>query len=398
MSPSSSKVFRTIGRYALAVGSVGAAVGLRWLLTDLIGRESPFLLCLIAVAATAWYAGVGPAILATGLGMVVTAVDAGRHSIRPGPLDEIIAVTFFAIVAGALSFIADARRRSERARDASLAGERAARAELERALQSLAASEERYRLVATVTNDALWDYDVRSGRVERAEGMHRVFGYKPEQVKPHLQWWSDRIHPDDRDRVVRSFEAALASDAVLWSEQYLYQAANGSYATVADRAHVLRHATGHPLRVIGSMLDITALTHAQRALRESQTFLRRLIRTVPTLIVLLDPAGKIALFNRAAEELTGYRRRQVMGKSLAELLLPPEAAADYRRHLADPLSPMAREPLETAVRTREGQTRVVEWRFAPLPAPDSDLPYLLGTGVDVTERVGVAVESERAIA
>src|SRR3954453_15455842 len=107
-------VLRHAARYALAVASVAIAVLLRLLLTDLIGRESPFLLCLIAVAVTAWYAGVGPAFLAAALGMLVNAADAARHSIRPGPIDEILSVSLFAVVACALALIANSRRVSER--------------------------------------------------------------------------------------------------------------------------------------------------------------------------------------------------------------------------------------------------------------------------------------------
>jgi PAS domain S-box-containing protein len=364
---------------------------LRLLLSDLIGRESPFLLCLIAVAITAWYAGVGPAVLGTLLGMVVTGADAARHSIRPGPLDEIISVSLFGVVACALALIANARRLSERARDESLVKEREARADLQAALDSLAASEERYRLVSSVTNDALWDYDVRRGRVVRAEGMNRVFGYKPEHVGDRLQWWLDRVHADDRDRVSRSFELALASDTVVWSEQYRFRAADGSYATIEDRAHFVRHGTGHALRVIGSMLDITKLTQAQRALRQGQTFLRRLIRSVPSPVVLLDPAGHITLFNRAAEHLTGFRRRDAIGRALPDLILAPDEAARYAGHLADPLAPSAREPFLTVIRTKRGDVRAVEWRIAPLPEAGSDLPYLMCVGLDVTERFDDAV-------
>jgi PAS domain S-box-containing protein len=383
------RIAPVVARYLLAVVSIGAAVVLRWVLSGLTGRESPFLLCLIAVAVTAWYGGVGAALLAAGLGMVETAFYSARHSIRPGPVDEVLAVSFFAIVACAIAFLADAWRRSERARAALLVKEREAREAQAKTLDLLAASEERYQLVATVTNDALWDYDVRRGRVMRVAGMRRVFGYKPEHVGEHLRWWADRIHPDDRDRVMRSLELALYSDAAAWSEQYRFLAGDGSYASVVDRAHIVRHASGHPLRAVGSMLDVTALTQAQRALREGQNFLHRLIRALPALIVLTDSSGRIVLFNRVAEELTGYRRRQAIGRRLAEFLLTPESAERFLRQTADPLSPEVRRPLETRVVTRGGQERVIEWRFAPLADGRSEMPYLLGTGVEVGEGAAV---------
>jgi PAS domain S-box-containing protein len=383
--------------YVIAVATVAAAMLLRQMLAGLIGRESPFLLCLIAVAVTTWNAGLGPGLLATALGTGVTGYYLFHESIHPGLADELLPLVFFVAIGTSLSMVASARRSALQARDRLLVQEREARLALERAHESLdqahrslaqaheqlATSEDRYRTVARVSNDALWDWDVRADRVTRTDGMLRVFGYKAERVGTSIEWWRERIHPDDRVRVCRGFDAALLSDAPLWSDQYRFLRADGTYATVADRAYVIRHSAGHPLRMIGSMMDITELTQTQRALRESQQFFHRLVRAVPVVVVLLDPAGRITLFNRAAVQLTGYRRSDAMGKNFAEFLLDPDAAGEYRRRTADPCAAETRDPFECAVVARDGRRIALEWRFVPLLTTRSQQPFLLATGVEV---------------
>jgi PAS domain S-box-containing protein len=390
--------------YTIAIAAVAAAMLARQMLAGLIGRESPFLLCLIAVAVTTWNAGLGPGLLATALGTGVTAYFLFHESIHPGLADELLPLAFFVSIAGSLCVVASARRRALQARDRLLVQEREARLALERAHESLdqahrslaeaheqlATSEERYRTVARVSNDALWDWDARADHVVRTDGVQRVFGYKPDHVGTRIDWWKERIHPDDRVRVCRGFDAALLSDAPLWSDQYRFLRADGTYATVADRAYIIRHPSGHPLRMIGSMMDITELTQTQRALRESQQFFHRLVRAVPVMVVLVDPKGKIALFNRAAIQLTGHRRTDAMGKNFAEFLLDGDGAGEYRRRTADPCSAEVRDPFECAVLARDGRRVPVQWRFVPLITARDEQPFLLGTGVEVRNSTAAA--------
>jgi PAS domain S-box-containing protein len=376
--------------YVVAVASVSAAMLFRRLLADLIGRESPFLLCLIAVAVTTWNAGLGPGLLATALGTLATGYFLFHESIHPGLADELLPLVFFVSIAASLCVVASARRRALRARDQLLVQEREAKQALERAHEQLATSEERYRTVARVSNDALWDWDARADRVVRTDGMQRVFGYKPEHAGTRIDWWKERVHPDDRVRVCRGFDAALLSDAPLWTDQYRFLRADGTYATVADRAYIIRHSSGHPLRMIGSMMDISELTQTQRALRDSQQFFHRLVRAVPVMVVLVDPKGRIALFNRAAVHLTGHRRADAMGKRFAEFLLDGDAAGEYLRRTADPCSAEVRDSFECEVVAHDGRRVRVEWRFVPLLASRSEQPFLLATGVEVRGSTGAA--------
>jgi len=119
---------------------------------------------------------------------------------------------------------------------------------------------------------------------------------------------------------------------------------------------------------------------------ESQRFLEELVETAGNLIVLTDPDGRIVLFNRACEDVTGYKRHEVFGKTIPELFLPPEWVPVVQKRFADPYAPEVRAPHENPWLTKSGEERIIEWRCAVIPSPEDGRPCILGTGTDITER------------
>lgn len=130
----------------------------------------------------------------------------------------------------------------------------------------LAESEEKFNLIARATNDAVWDYDVKSGHLWFNDGMYSQFGYGTDARKPDLLWWESLLHPDDRDRVVKSFSDMLNRSQDNWICEYRFRRADGEYAYVYDRGFTLRDASGKPTRIIGGMMDITLRVKYEREL------------------------------------------------------------------------------------------------------------------------------------
>jgi PAS domain S-box-containing protein len=117
---------------------------------------------------------------------------------------------------------------------------------------------ERYRLLERATNDTIWEWDLVTGEGSWNQGIQTIFGYAPGEVAPTHTWWAERVHPDDRERVVAGTRDAVEGGAEAWTGEYRFRRADGSYATVLDRACIARTPEGRPLRMVGSMLDISA--------------------------------------------------------------------------------------------------------------------------------------------
>jgi len=128
-------------------------------------------------------------------------------------------------------------------------------------------AEQRYRLATMATNDAIWDWDLATGNILWNEAVETLFGYSPEQVGPTVEWWKGKLHPDDRDRVLSSLEAAIAGGEAGWSAEYRFERASGGYSDVLDRGTVLR-VDGRALRMVGAMHDLTPHKESEATLRQ----------------------------------------------------------------------------------------------------------------------------------
>lgn len=134
---------------------------------------------------------------------------------------------------------------------------------------NLRVMEERLSLVLQATNDAIYDRHLKTGTVWWNQAYDQLVGKRPPE-KSSSQWWVERLHPDDRDQIVNSFDAALARDDERWSAEYRYQRADGNYANVIDRTYILRDAAGQAERYLGAISDVTHLKQVEQDLKQTQ--------------------------------------------------------------------------------------------------------------------------------
>lgn len=150
--------------------------------------------------------------------------------------------------------------------------------ELKTTEQKLRASEERFRLAAKATRDAIWDWDRKTGYVWRSSGFQSLFGYRPEEVGPDFQWWVDRLHPDDRERILAQVPTAEPSGSQQCAFEYRFRRADGTYAHVFDRGFVMIGSDGKPDRMVGSMMDVSERRHAEEMAHMHQVELAHISR------------------------------------------------------------------------------------------------------------------------
>ena len=124
-------------------------------------------------------------------------------------------------------------------------------------------SHERFQMVARATNDAVWDWDLRTNALWWNEGYEALFGYSPRNTQPSITSWMDHIHPDDSARVLDGIHAAVRRADNAWSDEYRYVRSNGSVANVFDRGYIIRDENRVPIRMIGAMQDVTARKRAE---------------------------------------------------------------------------------------------------------------------------------------
>ena len=128
--------------------------------------------------------------------------------------------------------------------------------ERRKAHEALKLSNERFTLLSKATNDAIWDLNLKTGSLWWNDGCEKLMGCPPEEVG-HLDLWSARIHPEDRERVHRHLDEVLNLGGLAFCSEYRLRGANDEYAYVLDRGHIIRDAAGVPIRMIGAIADLT---------------------------------------------------------------------------------------------------------------------------------------------
>lgn len=122
------------------------------------------------------------------------------------------------------------------------------------------------------------------------------------------------------------------------------------------------------------------------ALRAERNFVDAVNDTVGALVVVMDEGGRIVRFNRACEEVSGYRFEDVQGKKIWDILVP---GADVPRcqDLISELPALQRQKLyECQWLTKSGDHRLISWAITTMQGPNGTKDFLIWCGVDSTER------------
>lgn len=235
------------------------------------------------------------------------------------------------------------------------------------AQEALIESEERFQHAARATQEVIWDWNLETDKVWFSEALATLWGYSLPGDEVDVDWWAERIHPDEREAIIASISEALASGQERWSGEYRFQRANGSYGHVLDRAIIVRNGGPRPKRLICAMLDVTQQARAAEQLRESELRFRSVAETATDGIMVINSRAEIVFWNTGAAQMFGYPHHEILGKSVRTLVAEYEVPA--QRALLDRyFSQGARPPRGEIVRrtcvTRDGVEFPVELSVA----------------------------------
>ncbi|MCJ2034487.1 PAS domain S-box protein [Methylobacterium sp. J-068] len=246
---------------------------------------------------------------------------------------------------------------------------------------ALRATEERYRLVARATNDAIWDWDLVNDTVLWNAALTAAYGWPLDRIEPTGGWWLAQIHPQDRAAVEADIRAAIGGSGDDWSHEYRFLRADGTYADVLDRGYMVRDASGAPTRMIGAMLDITERNRAGAQFRA-------VFQNANIGIVQFDPRSVRAFaVNAKLCEIWGAPESEILGHSLARWT-PPEDDTE-RAALHERLASGQTMQVRLEKRYRRLDGRVI-WARVNL------VSQRLGNGVHATAMIEDITEEKRA--
>ena len=181
---------------------------------------------------------------------------------------------------------------------------------------ALLSSETTYRLISRASNDAIWDWELARNRITWNDGIRTVFGYPPEMVGEKPDWWLERIHADDRARVGRDIQDAIRGGQFVWSDQYRFRRHDGVDVEVMDRGFIVHDENRKPVRMVGAMLDVSALKRTEKDLKRAVQARDELVAVISH--ELKNPLTAISTsVEIMAKKLSGDETGKLFGKLLS---------------------------------------------------------------------------------
>jgi PAS domain S-box-containing protein len=142
---------------------------------------------------------------------------------------------------------------------------------------------------------------------------------------------------------------------------------------------------GQPV-IIGALYDINKRRMAEEALRRERNFISTILETLGALVIVLDPRGRVIQFNRACENLTGWKFQEVMERPFWEIFILSEEMKQVKAVFDDLKSGNFPNIYENFWLTKKGERRLIAWSNTVVVGDSNEVEYVIGTGIDITER------------
>lgn len=248
--------------------------------------------------------------------------------------------------------------------------------------------EERVTLAADAARLGVWEFDTDTSRLWVSDKVRELFQF-PREIEISYHEFQQRVHPDDRvarDQVVQN----AIQNQTDYEIEYRVVLPDGKVRWMAGRGRCLPAGDGKSTRLLGVTMDITKRKQAEE-LFELAT------EASPSGTLLADDQGRIVLVNAHVEELFGYRRDELIGKTV-EFLLPERFGAshgiDRSNFFGAPEARAMGEGRELFGRRKDGSEFPVEIGLNPIQTPHGLV--VLASIVDISARLAAEEVARRS--
>jgi diguanylate cyclase (GGDEF)-like protein/PAS domain S-box-containing protein len=175
----------------------------------------------------------------------------------------------------------------------------------EAALQKIQASLAKAQRLAHLGS---WDWDINKNKISLSDEIFRIIGLTPEEFGGSYEEFMDFIHPEDRDTVKVSLSRVLSKD-LPFSLDYRVVRPDGKVRVVQSHGEIYFDEAGQPLRMMGTVQDITEKKEAEEERRK----LSMAVEQTSDWVMIIDKQSKIEYVNPAVEAITGYTKEELIG-------------------------------------------------------------------------------------
>lgn len=263
--------------------------------------------------------------------------------------------------------------------------------------EAIKGSNERYKLISKATNDAIWDWDVRTNTIKGNENYYQLFELNDSMTVDDSQYFS-RIHPDDIERVKANMAEALFKRKETITEEYRFLHPDGTYRVILDRSQVVYNLQDIPVRMVGAMQDITPQKHFEEELQNLTNRLSLATTSAKLGVFDWNTSRDLLEWNEYMYEIFDVDPSDFDRKfqSWLDCLHPKDV---YHFDLVNNYSLLSRRLLHTNVRVVpfSEEIKYVEIHAIILPDKNGNIDSVVGVCRDISEKVLSEQSINRAI-
>jgi len=182
----------------------------------------------------------------------------------------------------------------------------------------LAKLEERMHLSQAAANDGVWDFDVENNEVYFSPRWKAMLGYGDDEIRDSPDW-RNLVHPDDMSRVQAAIRDHVAGKLPIFESVHRMRHRSGEWRWVISRAQARVDEHGRLLRLVGVELDITERKIYEEALFREKESAQITLQSIGDGVITTNANSTIDYINPVAEELTGWRLEDAMGRPVEEI-------------------------------------------------------------------------------
>ncbi|MEM7551207.1 MAG: PAS domain-containing protein [Bacteroidota bacterium] len=267
---------------------------------------------------------------------------------------------------------------------------------------------ERLNLILDSSYEGWWDWDVETNRTYHSKVWWKLLGYEEDkyQSESSFENWSEKLHPEDRDRVIWLQEMYARYDEP-WSIDFRMRKNGGAYIWVRSRGKVvLRDEYGQPKRMVGTHIDITSERTAHEQL-EASKFELELIKG----ITHVSPVGynvydflkhKVVFATSKTKEIIGLSDKQIYGLGLDDIqkLVHKADRRKLHNHTLKLQKSRDNEVLTCTLRIKlkEGKYRWINLVDSVFKRDEKGKPIqLIGATLDITQSMEIERQLKLAL-
>src|SRR6202171_5890836 len=245
-----------------------------------------------------------------------------------------------------------------------------------------------------LTHTGSWAVNVATGEPSHSSAEHsRLFGFDPERGVPSREELLHRIHPEDLDRVVETYNRAVGERGDV-EVDFRTVLPNGTMKYIHSVGHPAFNASGDLVDYVGTVMDVTEHKQAAEVLQRSKNRFRAMVEKNAEGILLILPDEGIIYASPAVERVLGYTSEELTMQSLIEHVHP-----DYRLHAKDTWNRLLQDPNHVSTAEAMVQHKDGSWRWIESTARnllhDPSVQAVVVNFRDITERKLAHAEHER---